>query len=134
MSVSAHPDYRHGGALTVQPETADVTQLTSPGDVVPRGLWLGPRAVSPGAVIVYLAITRHTAVQPGMRRPPRSVLAADSGLTRRTVDAKLTELVGNGWIPPRSTRGDDAPWRGVLRNTRKGARTEAEFLADGSAL
>jgi len=86
---------------TPAPPPVEPDQLTveQPGnfDIIPTHLWLGG-AVSAGALAVYIAIRRRGTMSKGKAIPSRQVIARDTGLTKRTVDAKLDELVEKGWL------------------------------------
>lgn len=63
---------------------------------VPDDLWRGG-AVSPRAVVLYLSLAKR-----GSREargvPKRATLARDMGVSLRTVDAALDELIQTGWL------------------------------------
>lgn len=63
---------------------------------IPDAVWVGG-ACSTGAVVMYLALSRR-----GSRGdrgiPKRRTLAADQGVSLRTVDARIDELVAKGWL------------------------------------
>ncbi len=70
---------------------------------VPNALWQhpddtkSPIAVSPAAVVMYLALSNRGGKETrGI--PRRSRLAKDMGVSLRTVDARMDELVEKGWL------------------------------------
>jgi len=109
-----------------QPEPTDNDGSLSaekPGgfEQIPHALWFrggdtpNPSAVSDGAVLAYLALSKRSF---GKTVPRRSTLARDMNVSVRTVDTRLRQLVEKGWllITPRFRAGGDVTDCGQTTN------------------
>lgn len=94
---------------TTDMDEQDTVFVERPGgfEQVPDGLWLvmqndddtapKPHVVSSGAVVMYLALSKHGAKEtrgvPGRPRLSRSM-----GVSTKTVDNRINELIEKGWL------------------------------------